>query len=149
MPRSFRTVLTALLISGSATVVSAQSPWLGTYEFTENGGKNAGGSTIIVNHQIDVLNSDKGLVATLKSNGYQTAVDVLCLVKVNGNKALFYFEGYGDDNMFENYKKGQLMFTLEQGKSDILTHWGVFKPVVPKNERSGKVYFAKVDSNKK
>ena len=149
MPRSFRIPLIALFVFASVIVVSAQSPWLGTYEFTEDGGKNAGGSSIVVTHQVDVLNSDKGLVATVKSNGYQTAVDVLCLVKVKGNKAMFYFEGYGDDNMFENYSKGQLMFTLEKGKSDLLTHWGVFKPIVPKNERPGKVYFAKVDSNKK
>ncbi len=131
----------------------AQSPWLGSYEFTEDGGKNVGGSPIVVSHQIDVMQSDKGLVATIKSNGYQTAVDVLCLVKVNGDKAMFYFEGYGEDNMFENYQKGQLMLTLEskepKGKSEILTHWGAFKPGVPKNEKSGKVYFTKVESNKK
>ncbi len=123
------------------------------YEFIEDGGKTAGGTGIVITHQIDVLKSDNGMVATLRSNGYQTAVDVLCFVKVNGNKAMFYFGGYAYGNMFENYSKGQLMLSLEQkgekGKSETLTHWGAFKPTVPKNERSGKIYFTKVDSNKK
>ncbi|MGH9946658.1 MAG: DUF5991 domain-containing protein [Pyrinomonadaceae bacterium] len=130
----------------------SQNLWLGTYEFVEDGGKTAGGTVIVVTHQIDVLNSDDGLVATLKSNGYQTSVDLLCLVKVQGAKAMLHFEGYGDDNIFEPYTKGQLMLTLEtkqdKGKNAILTHWAAFKPSIAKNEKSGKVYFARTTNTK-
>ncbi len=49
--------------------------------------------------------------------------------------------------MFEPYSEGDLLFTLERttakGKTVILTHWGKFTPSIPKNERSGKVYFEK------
>lgn len=132
----------------ASAFANSQSPWIGKYEFTENGGKNAGGTTIMVTHNLEILKSEDGLVATLESNGYQTSKDLLCLVKVQGNKALFYFEGYGDNNVFESYEKGQLMLTLEQkaegGKATLLTHWNAFKPIVPKNEKNGKVYFAKL-----
>ena len=131
-----------------STLAFSQSPWLGKYEFTEDGGKNAGGTRIMVTHHLEILTSDDGLVATLESNGYQTSKDLLCLVKVQGNKAMFYFEGYGDNNMFESYEKGQLMFTLERktegGKNTLLTYWNEFKPIVPKNEKNGKVYFARL-----
>ncbi|PYS88646.1 MAG: hypothetical protein DMF62_09130 [Acidobacteria bacterium] len=131
-----------------AASAAAQSPWLGIYEFTENGGKNAGGTAIMVTHHLEILKSDDGLVATLESNGYQTSKDLLCLVKIQGNKAMLYFEGYGDNNMFESYNKGQLMLTLEEraedGKSTLLTYWNAFKPIIPKNEKSGKAYFTKI-----
>ncbi len=153
MIRYSRIVVAVLFVVAFSIAAAGQTSWLGHYEFVEDGGKTAGGTGIVVTHQIDVLNSDDGLVATLRSNGYQTSVDLLCLVKVNGNKALLFFEGYGDANIFENYEKGQLMLTLElkdeKGKSEILTQWGAFKPIAPKNERPGKVYFTKVDSNKK
>lgn len=64
---------------------------------------------------------------------------------------MFYFETYGENNMFENYKKGDLLLTLERknekGKMQILTFWNKFQPVVPKNEKNGKVYFQKMIAN--
>ena len=131
-----------------ATAALSQSPWLGKYEFTENAGKNAGGTVMMVTHHLEILKSEDGLVATLESNGYQTSKDLLCLVKIQGSKAMLYFEGYGDNNVFESYTKGQLMLTLEQkndaGKKTLLTYWNEFKPIVPKNEKNGKVYFARL-----
>jgi hypothetical protein len=125
----------------------SQTAWLGVYEFNEDGGRNAGGTAIFVTHRLEIMTSDNGLIATLESNGYQTSRDLLCKVRVKGEKAFVYFEGYGENNIFESYQKGQLMFTLEKrnegAKATLLTHWGLFKPVVPKNEKSGKVYFTK------
>jgi len=125
----------------------AQNPWLGVYEFNEDGGKNAGGTPIFISHRLEIMTSDDGLIATIESNGYQTSRDLLCSVKIKGEKAYVYFLGYGDNNVFESYTKGQLMLTLESkgeaGKSSILTYWGAFKPIVPRNEKNGKVYFTK------
>lgn len=141
---SFKAI--AVFLSLAATAFS-QNPWLGVYEFNEDGGKNAGGTAIFVMHRLEIMTSDDGLIATLESNGYQTSKDLLCRVKVKGEKAYIYFEGYGENNVFESYEKGQLMLTLENkregAKSTLLTYWGVFKPIVPKNEKSGKIYFKK------
>jgi hypothetical protein len=144
-------VLTILLVLNLiANAASPQDIWIGTYEFGEDGGKTTGGTVIFVHHELTVMSGDDGLIATLKSNGYQTSKDLICKVKAEGNKLLVYFESYGEDNVFEPYAKGELLLTLEKkadkGKVVIVTHWGKFLPIVPKNERSGKVYFVKLES---
>jgi len=117
----------------------AQNDWKGTYSFDENGGKNAGGATIFISHELSVFDDDEGFAARLQSNGYQTSSDLICTTKVEGAKLLIYFQSYGEDNMFEPYKPGDLLFTLERkaekGKSIVLTHWGKFTPAIPKNAK--------------
>jgi hypothetical protein len=141
---AFAAIALCLLCPASAF---SQNQWLGVYEFSEDGGKNAGGTTILVTHRLEIMTSEDGLIATIESNGYQTSKDLLCKVRIKGDKAYIYFEGYGENNVFESFQKGQLMMTLENkregAKPTLLTHWGVFKPVVPKNEKTGKVYFTK------
>jgi hypothetical protein len=131
----------------------AQKEWLGVYEFNEDGGKNAGGSPIFVTHRLEIMTSDDGLIATIESNGYQTSKDLLCKVVIKGEKAYIYFLGYGDNNVFESYTKGELLLTLENkhagAKNSLLTNWAAFKPIVPKNEKNGKVYFEKTVQNSK
>jgi hypothetical protein len=128
---------------------NAQKEWLGSYVFDEDGGKNAGGSAIFISHRIDVNESDDGLIAMIQSNGYQTSKDLICTTKTEGGKLLIYFDSYGENNLFEPYEKGDLLLTLElkavKGKTEILTFWGKFQPSVPKNEKTGKVYFQKTD----
>lgn len=126
-------------------VVQAQTSWVGSYEFGEDGGKTTGGTVIFISHQLEISKTADGMMATLQSNGYQTSKDLICTVKTEGNKLLVYFESYGENNVFESYEPGDLLLTLEKktvkGKSEILTFWNKFQPVVPKNEKSGKVYF--------
>ncbi len=128
---------------------NAQKEWLGSYSFDEDGGKNAGGATIFIAHQIDIKEAEDGLIALIQSNGYQTSKDLICTTKIEGAKLLIYFDSYGENNLFEPYEKGDLLLTLERktvkGKTEILTFWGKFQPVVPKNEKTGKVYFQKSD----
>ena len=129
------------------TAANAQKEWLGSYTFDEDGGKNAGGSAIFIAHQIDVREADDGLIAMIQSNGYQTSKDLICTTKIDGNKLLIYFDSYGENNLFEPYEKGDLLLTLERrtvkGKTELLTFWAKFTPIVTKNEKTGKVYFIK------
>ena len=129
------------------TAANAQNEWLGSYSFDEDGGKNAGGAAIFIAHQIDVREADGGLMAMIQSNGYQTSNDLICTTKIEGGKLLIYFDSYGENNLYEPYEKGDLLLTLERktvkGKTEILTFWGKFQPSVPKNEKTGKVYFTK------
>ncbi|HVE57186.1 MAG TPA: DUF5991 domain-containing protein [Pyrinomonadaceae bacterium] len=133
-----------LLLSLTAT---AQKEWLGTYVFEEDGGKTAGGTAIFIEHRIDINESDDGLLAAIESDGYQTARELVGTTRIEGGKLLIFFNSYGENNILEPYKKGDLLLTLErrteQGKTEILTYWGKFQPVVPKNEKTGKVYFQK------
>ena len=128
--------------------VQAQTSWVGNYEFDEDGGKTAGGTAIFVEHQLEIKQTEDGLLATLQSNGYQTSNDLVCTVKTSGDKLMIYFDSYGETNMFEIYEQGDLLLTLEKktikNKTELLTYWNKFQPVVPKNETSGKVYFKKL-----
>ena len=148
MMKKIINILACFLIIGSfAVFAQAQKEWLGNYSFDEDGGKTAGGSAIFVSHEINIVESDDGLIATIQSNGFQTSKDLICTTKIEGDKLLVYFDGYGENNVFENYEKGDLLLTLQRknGKSgaEILTFWGKFQPIVPKNEKTGKVYFRK------
>ena len=133
-------------------VVQAQTAWTGAYEFEEDGGKTAGGTQVYVNHRLEIRETDDGYAAFLKSNGFQTSIDLICTAKAEGGKLLIYFADYGEDNAFEAYKEGDLLLTLEmktaKNKTEILTYWNKFQPLVPKNEKSGKVYFRKLEEIK-
>lgn len=142
--------IAVILVSASF----AQKEWAGTYRFDEDGGKTAGGTVIFIVHQLVVMETDDGLRATLQSNGYQTSKDLICTTKVKGNKLEIYFESYGEDNVFETYSPGDLLLTLERrtvkGKSELLTWWGKFEPIVPEKPKTGKVFFVKsisIDTN--
>lgn len=132
-----------------ATLAVAQSEWVGMYTAEEDGGKNAG-TAIFITHELNVIDADDGLIATLKSNGYQTSKDIVCKAKVNGKKLELYFESYGEDNVFESYKPGDLLLTLEtkvvKGKQQLLTNWGKFTPIIPEKPKSGIVFFVKSDT---
>ncbi len=141
----------AVILACFAIAAGAQTDWKGSYYFGEEGGKNAGGIAIMISHELNVLEGGEGLAATLESNGFQTSSDLICTAKVEGSKLLIYFLSYGDNNMFEPYKEGDLLFTLERkssgsGKPVILTHWGKFTPSIPRNEKSGKVYFQRTEA---
>ena len=144
-----RIAFVLLLLSLAA---NAQVDWKGSYYFGEDGGKNAGGTAVLISHELDISDGDEGLAASLQSNGYQTSSDLICLAKAEGAKLMIFFQNYGENNMFEPYKEGDLLFTLEQkivkGKPVILTHWGKFTPAIPKNAKSGKIYFERTAQNK-
>jgi Family of unknown function (DUF5991) len=138
----------AAVLCALATFATAQADWKGSYTFTENLGKNAGGVTMMVTHQIDIVEGGDGLAASVTSNGYQTSVDLMCSVKIVGTKLMIYFENYGEDNMFEPYTQGDLLLTLERKGKTLLTHWGKFTATFDKNQRSGKVYFEQIPVTK-
>jgi hypothetical protein len=128
-------------------LINAQTSWLGNYEFSEDGGRNAGGTKIFISHELNIKQTENGLMATLLSNGYQTSKNLICTAKASGDKVEIYFDSYGEDNLFESFEQGDLLLTLEnktvKGKTETLTFWNKFQPSITKNEKSGKVYFIK------
>jgi hypothetical protein len=127
--------------------ISAQISWAGNYVFSENGGKTVGGTAIFITHEMDISDDHGSLTITIQSNGYQTSRDLVGTAKVEGGRLNIYFESYGENNTFEPYEQGDLLFSLEKktikGKTELLTFWGKFTPTVPKNEKTGMVYFKK------
>lgn len=142
-----RAVLSLVFAFVCTSVAFAQAEWAGTYSFDEDGGKNAGGAVIFIVHELVLMETDDGLRGTLKSNGYQTSKDLKITAKVKGNKLEIYFDSYGEDNVFETYTTGELLLTLEKrtakGKTELLTWWGKFTPIIPEKPKAGKVFFVK------
>lgn len=136
-----------------AVFAHAQSIWTGTYEFSEDGGKTAGGSVIFIKHKIDITEENGKRDAHITSNGFQTSRDVYADAKISGDKLLLYFREAGEDNFTSKYEKGDLLLTLErkeiEGKTKILTEWNAFGPMIEKNEKSGEVYFEKAETKEK
>lgn len=133
-----------------STAAVAQNDWIGAYTFDEDGGRNAGGTAIFIAHELVVMETDDGLRATLQSNGYQTSKDLNCTAKVKGSKLEIYFDSYGEDNVLETYSPGDLLLTLEKrtakGRTELLTWWGKFTPIVPEKPKTGKVFFVKASN---
>lgn len=142
-----RAVLSLAFVFACAAASFAQAEWVGSYSFDEDGGKNAGGTTIFIAHELIVMETDDGLRATIQSNGYQTSKDLNCTAKVKGNKLEITFESYGENNVFETYSPGDLLLTLEKrtvkSKTELLTWWGKFTPIIPEKPKTGKVFFVK------
>lgn len=130
-----------------SVLINAQTSWLGSYEFSEDGGRNAGGTKVFISHELNIKQTENGLMATIQSNGYQTSKDLICTAKIVGDKLEIYFDSYGEDNLFENFEQGDLLLTLGnktvKGKTETLTFWDKFQPSLEKNAKSGKVYFVK------
>ena len=137
----------AILCGLTLGAAFGQSAWKGNYAFTEDGGRNGGGSTMVVTHRIKVFETRGGLRARLTSNGYETSRDLNCSAKVKGNKLSLFFESYGPDNVYDTQEEGDLMVTLERrtvrGRPAIVTYWGKLTPIVIKNKRQGRVYFTR------
>lgn len=144
-----RAVLSLVIVVSCATAIFAQADWVGTYTFDEDGGKNAGGTVIFIAHELVVMETDDGLRGTLQSNGYQTSKDLNVTAKVKGSKLEIYFESYGENNVFETYAPGDLLLTLEKrtakGKSELLTWWEKFTPIVPEKPKTGKIFFTRAE----
>lgn len=142
-------ILVILILAGGG---AGMGNWDGIYTFDEDGGKTAGGTAIFVTHELEIIETDEGFSAVLKSNGYQTSRDLHCSARVEGTKLMVFFESYGEDNVFEPYSEGDLLLTLEQKSSKngeiFVTYWGAFKPILKKNEKPGKVYFVKSEKLK-
>lgn len=120
--------------------------WAGQYSFEESAKNVTGEGAQSWSYVIDVKAvDDKTLVANIQVDGFQTMTRLEAEVKATEKSAEFYFNKYGSENVFELYKKGDLLFTmLKNDKNEILTSWEKMKPNVLDNQKSGKVMFKKV-----
>lgn len=142
--------LLCLLLLSIAFVFSANAQslkdYVGKYEFSEDGGKTAGGDPIFVGHDLEIK-ADGG--AALTANGFQTARDLLGVAKFEGGKLNIYFTLYNSEgvNTFTPYEGDDLLLSLEwktvSGKKVLWTNFGKYEPSVITAKKSGGVYFKK------
>lgn len=126
----------------------ANNKWIGKYSFDESAKNVTGDGAQTWGYVITVKeNSDKSLSAEINVDGFQTSTRIAADVKSTDKAAEFVFNKYLPDNMFEPYKKGDKLFTMEMNdKGEIITNWDKMKPNVIENQKSGKVMFKRMAS---
>jgi hypothetical protein len=125
---------------------NAQANFVGTYQFSEDGGRTAGGTAIIVGHDL-TINADG--TGRLTAVGYQTSKEMFIKTKLVGTKLQVIFDKYDPDgaNTFESYKGDEILLTIEyktvKKKKVLWTTFGKYEPVVGTAKKGGGVYFKK------
>lgn len=134
--------------SNSLSQKDILNKWIGQYAFDESAPNAAGSGVQSWSYVINVsLREKDSLIAIIRIDGFQTMTRIEAEVKVTEKNADFIFNKYGEENMFELFKKGEKLFSLEiNDKNEMITNWDKMKPNVVDNQKSGKVMFKKVIS---
>jgi len=134
--------------SNSQTQKEISNKWIGQYTFDESAPNAAGSGAQSWSYVIKIsAKDDDSLVALIQVDGFQTITRIEAEVKATEKNADFIFSKYGAENVFETYKKGEKLFSLEiNEKNEMITNWDKMKPNVVDNQASGKVMFKKVIS---
>lgn len=143
MKRAAAALALALAIVPAAPRAETAPDWRGTYSYTESGGRTAGGTGIVVTHEIAVTRDGGQYRAEITANGYQSQVHLFALGTATGNRLQLRFEKDGEDQMFKGrYRPGALLLELERaGGRRIVTHWGAYTPATTERFRNPGAYF--------
>lgn len=139
-------ILLMLSVAFVFTANAQTAKFVGTFEFSEDGGRTAGGTAVFVGHDLTINADGSG---RLTAAGYQTSREMFIKAKLVGTKLQVIFDKYDADgsNMFESYKGGELLFTLEwktvKGKKVLWTTFGKYEPAAIGFKKTGGVYFKK------
>jgi hypothetical protein len=138
---AFAAAMVVALGLGAAARAEALN-WAGTYSYTESGGRTAGGTGIVVTHEISVTREDGAYKAEITASGYQTQVQLFAFGTLAGNKLQLRFEKDGEEQMFKRrYQPGTLLLEFERSGPRVLTHWGAYTPATTERFRNPGVYF--------
>jgi hypothetical protein len=141
--------LLILLMLSVAFVFSANaqnSNYVGKYEFSEDGGKTAGGSAVFVGHGLQIKSDGTAIVTV---DGYQTSKHIHAKTKKVGAKMQLIFYKYDAENHAgpEILSEGDLLMTLEwktvKGKKVLWTTFAKHNPSVFDAKKGGGIYFKK------
>jgi Family of unknown function (DUF5991) len=140
-------LLIILMLSAAfALTANAQiANYVGSYEFSENGGKTAGGTAVFVGHDLTINADGSG---KLTAAGYQTSKELFVKTKLVGSKLQILFVKYGEDQTVPTELKADtLLLTLEyktvKKKKVLWTTFSGYAPVVFDAKKGGGIYFKK------
>jgi Family of unknown function (DUF5991) len=119
--------------------------YVGKYEFSEDGGKTAGGTAVFVGHDLTINADGSG---KLTAAGYQTSKEIFFNTKVVGSKLQVIFEKYGEDHSGStDLEAGSLLLTIEyktvKKKKVLWTTFGKYSPAVFDAKKGGGIYYKK------
>jgi hypothetical protein len=133
----------AFALAAGAAQAQTRDEWSGTYGYTEDGGRTAGGTGIVVTHEIAVARAGGAWRAEITANGHQTQTQIHALGTVVGNRLQLRFERDGEDQMFKGrYRAGALLLELERPvRGGLLTHWHAYTPATMERYANPGTYF--------
>ncbi|NGM49453.1 hypothetical protein G5B46_07535 [Caulobacter sp. 602-2] len=124
-------MLSSLLTSALAlALLAGPAPgWDGVYSYTQDGGRTAGGSPILVTWRLTL----KGEACEFHGEGFQTLETFQCTAHATPQGLEVRFLRYpppATGNRFgvEVYKPGAPLFTLSRLQGRVLTRWTGFVP---------------------
>lgn len=138
-------LVAALPIFAIAAAAHAADPWIGTYTYVEHGGRTAGGTGIVVTHEVSVTAAAGALAARIEANGYQSQVEIVATAAPAGNRLVIRYLRDGPGQMFKDrYKPGDVLLEFERrGTRTLLTHWRAYAPATRERFRNPGAYFTR------
>ena len=119
MKRALGLAAALLLLLAPPAPALARDGWAGTYEYTANLGRTAGGTVMLVTYTVEVTSGNARLGGVVEASGYMTDSRLRCDTRTEGNRLNLYFHSYPDGgtaNQYgvELYRKGDLLLSLER-----------------------------------
>lgn len=141
MPRVL--FLIAILMPLIGAPAGAAEPWIGTYTYVEYGGRTAGGTGIVVTHEVSVTAAAGALAATIEAKGYQYQEHIVADAAPVGNRLVIRFRRDGPGQVFKDrYKPGDVLLEFERRDArTLLTHWRAYTPATRERFRNPGAYF--------
>jgi hypothetical protein len=138
-----RLLLLLLALIAPAGHAASEQAWTGNYTYTESGGRTAGGTGIVVTHELAIHEDGGRLRADLTANGYQTGVELFATAEIVGSRLVIRFERDGEGQVFKGrHKPGDVLLELERKTPrQLLTHWRAYTPATRERFANPGVYF--------
>lgn len=129
---------------------TTENVWSGSYEFFDGQNSTRNRPSDFVDYSLNLSQSNKDLACRFVADGTQTSDEYECNVQISGDsiKILFVNDLNGmNENRFEPFKKGQLLFTLTKTvvgrKTKYLFRAGKYEILTLSAVSKNKIYFTK------
>lgn len=116
----------SIAADGATAVAVPDSAWVRKYSYSESCGRTAGGTGVVVDHEL-VVRADG--TADLDANGFQTMTRIRATTISQQDRLEIEFRGDGPDNMFTHpWSQGELLLILRRSHGAIVTEWRSYQP---------------------
>lgn len=114
---------------------SSLETWVGEYSFSEYAPPDQN-----MFYSITIYYKDNNYFAKISIDGFQTLERLLAKVSGDVNFIKLKFQEYLPDNVFESYKKGDILISFEKRDSKLITNWGKIQPLLLENYKAGEYF---------
>lgn len=110
--------------------------WVGSYRFFEE--KPFPGNQEVKlqwSYFLEIYKDQGQIKANLKINGYDMVININCHTRREEQSISFIFDEYNSKNHSQDFKSGDILFTLKRQNGQTLTLW---ETLLPQTQKAGK-----------